>query len=411
MSGKQSLSKADIPVLDGLNQSDVERTLAGMKRFLSRSMWVGSTNFYASGVPEKLRQSAPDTDAKKRNLAQFIAGSAALHASDGWSYLGRSIAALLCGDAHRGLHLAYYAELRAALSILAGAGIGIFDRKHYVISDANKTRELKTGQGTHTTAWLALQKWASRQSSGALFASIVRPEGLTLEEWFHSHGGASALAPQAQAWLMQWGMDLQLAINDRDARNESSYRPDGIPDTWVTGAPEALDFVQDMWSLLEPGAKSEFETLDLHVLRLAAEKAYYGQTGCAAIATDLRYQHFVDGLLEPHSFADSTKNRLKGFLLRKSVSDDPQIFAYARSKPDHSQSDVYAVMARAVFLLRIAVGSTQALLGKAGVEPSDLKFWQSKVGVSRGLWPPDTPPTHLADLWADVEDSIREWGE
>ena len=408
MSGNQNLSGSDIPILEGLDKTDVERTLAGVRRFLRNSRWVGKSNFYAGGVSGKLRISQPDTPAKKRNLAQFIASSAALHASDGWSYLGRSISTLLCGDAHRSLHLAYYAELRAALSILASAGIGVFDKKHYVISDVNSTRKLTTGQGTHVTAWLALKHWAGRPGSGNLFASIVRPEGLTLEQWFHSHGGASALAPQAQSWLMQWGMDLEFSINDREARNESSYRPDGIPDTWMCQPAEVLDFVEDMWNLLEPGAGSEFANLDLHILRLASGKAYRGQSGKTANAASQGYQRFVEGLLRPHGFTDSTRNRLRDFLLRNSVPNDPIVFLQAQRIPKHSQSDVYAVLARAVFLLRIASGSTQQLFSKAGIEASELEFWKTEVGVSRGLWAPNSEPTHLTDLWADVEDSIGE---
>lgn len=408
MSGHQNLSALDIPILNGLKRADVEKTLAGTKAFLRRSRWVGKNNTYAADVSEKLRISSPISPLMKRHLAQFIAASATLHASDGWSYIGRSVATLLCGDPHRALHLAYYAELRAALSVLASGGIGVFDKRHYVISAANSTRKLTTGQGTHVTAWLALQHWASRPSSGNLFASIVRPEGLSLEQWFHSHGGASALAPQAQAWLMQWGMDLQFAIDDREARNSSSYRPDGIPGTWASRAPEALDFVEDMWSLLEPSVGSEFEKLDLHILRLATEKAYLGQNGKVASAGDPNYQKFIDLLLMPHAFPSSTIIRLKAFLLRASVPDDPPIFVEARSKPNDCPGDVYAMLSRAVFLLRIASGSAQDLLRQAGIGSTDLEFWQFEVGISRGLWAPSSSPPHVTDLWADVEESIRE---
>jgi len=60
-------------------------------------------------------------------LSEYIAASCLLHCSDGWSYLGRAISALLRGDPHRARHLAYYAELRAATALLAKVGVSSID--------------------------------------------------------------------------------------------------------------------------------------------------------------------------------------------------------------------------------------------------------------------------------------------
>lgn len=408
MSRRPVLTASDKALLQGLNRSDVEQTMAGLKPFLRRSLWIGSSNYYLRDVVGKLGRAQPGTPLRHRHLAQYIAASVTLHANDGWSYLGRSVACLLAGDTHRALHLAYYAELRAAMSLLASTAVGIFNRHHYAIGGVNTTCRLRTRQGTHVMTWLALEAWARRPESGALFSSLVCPEGLTLDDWFQPQGGASVLAPQAKAWFMQWGMDLGLAMKDREARNGSSYRPDGVPVTWEVSAADALEFVRDMWSLLEPSSTSGFEQIDRHIFRLAIERYYRGLTGRQPNSSDRAYIALVNTTLAAQSLATMTQGRLRRFLLRQDVPDDPQIFIHSRSRPDHSQTDAFAVMSRAVLLSRIATGSAQSLLARVGIEASMLGFWWQQLGEARGLWAPGASPEALSDLWADIEASLRE---
>ncbi|MBY8823179.1 hypothetical protein [Sphingomonas colocasiae] len=405
---KPKLLQQDKLTIRGLNRANVELTVAGLKPFLERSKWIGSTNHYGKDVVRRLKAGVPGTPERKRHLAQYIAASVALHANDGWSYLGRAIACILAGDTHRALHLAYYAELRAAMSLLASAGVGVFDKQHYVISGTNSTSKLRAQNGTHIMAWLALEEWSRRPASGALFSSLVRPEGLTLDEWFHPQGGASSLAPQAKAWFMQWGMDLGLASKDREARNESSYRPDGVPTTWEVGSKDGLEFVRDMWSALEPSSASSFEQIDRHILRLAVERHHFSVTNRQASAADATYVALVNGIVEAQSLATATEQRLKSFLLRQSAPTDPQIFRCSAIKPGNPQSDAFAVMARAVLLLRIATGAAHLLLNRAGFDANLLGFWWQKLGEARGLWRPGAAPAALTDLWADVEESLRD---
>lgn len=403
-----ALHALDRAAIAALLRSQMELTTAGLKPFLKRSLWVGKTNYYAHDVVARLKAALPTSVVQKRNLAQYIAASVALHSNDGWSYLGRSVACLLAGDTHRALHLAYYAELRAAMSLLASAGIGVFNSQHFVVAAANTTAKLRAGHGTHVVTWLALEEWSQQPASGALFAQLIRPEGRTLEEWFHAQGGASTLAPQAKAWFMQWGMDLAMATNDRDARNESSYRPDGVPTTWEPKAKEGLEFVRDMWSALEPSATSSFEQIDRHILRLAMERYYAGLSGKVASSADPAFVTLVEATISAQSLANAAEVRLRKFLLRQSAADDPLIFQHSAIHAGSPQTDAFAVMSRAVLLLRVATGSAHDLLYQAGFDASALSFWWQKLGEARGLWKPGSPPAALSDLWADIEDSLRE---
>ncbi len=402
------LSQTDKAAIGALDRSDIEVTTAGLKQFLKRSTWIGSTNYYAPDVVARLKKELPTTPQRKRNLAQYIAASVTLHANDGWSYLGRAIGCLLVGDSHRALHLAYYAELRAAMSLLASAGIGIFSTQHFLVSAANSTSKLRLTTGTHLMAWLSLEEWAQSAASGDVFADLIRPDSRPLDDWFQQQGGATTLAPQAKAWFMQWGMDLSLGLKDRDARNESSYRPDGMPTTWDICAKDSLSFVRDMWSTLEPSATSSFDQIDRHILRLATERYYFGKTGKKPTANDRSFVALVNDVLAAQNLPSVTETRLREFLLRQSAPSDPLIFKYSAVKPGAPETDAFAVISRAVLLLRLATGSANRVLNSVGFDASFLSFWWKGLGETRGLWEPGSPPTVLGDLWADIEDSLKD---
>ena len=406
-----SLSESDKAAIRSLKQSDIEQTTAGLRRFINNSSWIGKNNYYNDNVVSRLKKSAPTTKTHKRNLAQYIDASVTLHANDGWSYLGRAASCILSGDSHRAVHLAYYAELRAAMSLLAGSGIGIFNQKHFIIPQANLTTKLETKYGTHVVAWLALEEWSQLSTSGELFAEIVRPDGGTLDQWFQSLGGANTLAARAKSWFMQWGMDIGLGTMDREARNESSYRPDGVPITWIADAKVSLDFIRDMWRLLEPSTTSSFEQIDRHILRLAIESFFRGSKGKKVTTNNYDFEIMVNKTISTMSLLPSTEERLKKFLHRQVSPTNPLVFYYSAEKPGKSTTGALAVFSRALLLLRLATGSAHRLLDNSGIDAETLSFWWTRLGESRGIWDPGTPPSDLHDLWADVEQSLNEISE
>jgi hypothetical protein len=404
---KPTLDNADKPEITAARRPEVEVTLAGLKPFLKKSRWVGKTNRYATQSAKRVTSDYARNKLRPRNLAQYIAASATLHTNDGWSYLGRSIAALLAGDAHRALHLAYYAELRAAMALLAGAGVGVFNRRHAVITAKNSVAKLRTREGTHVIAWLALHQWSRSPTSGALLASLISVEGLSLEDWFSTLGGAARLAPQARSWFMQWGMDLRFAMKDREARNESSYRPDGVPETLALNPADTLDFVRELWRVLEPRETSSFEQIDRYILRLALETHYRSTTGQESSPSDPNFISLIRSTVASQNLPSQTENLLGKFLLRQVASQDSPVFQFASEKPG-SATNPFSVLSRATLLLRAATGSCRDLLARAGLNGGELSFWWKELGVLRGLWEPGNEPDELTDLWADIRDFVLE---
>jgi hypothetical protein len=251
-----ALNTRDYGAIQALKRKDVENTLSTLQIFTPEKRWIGSRNRYAVDTISRIKtEVAAGSLTKPHQLAQYIAASSVLHCTDGWSYLGKAISCLLRGDPHRARHLAYYAELRAAMSLLAASGVGVLNNRHFVIDAPNSVAKLIDQSGTHDFAWNCLEYWSTQPASGDIFASIVRPHGRALDDWLTPLGGGHVIAPQAKDWFLKWGMDLALPREDKNARNESSYRPDGMPDSWCLDTATTLEFARDVWVALEPIAR------------------------------------------------------------------------------------------------------------------------------------------------------------
>lgn len=404
------INLADQAIIAAL-RPHVEATLGKSQRFMRESGWTAKSNQYSKNVIQQIEDDDRNNAVRNpRHLAQYISSSSILHCMDGWSYLGRSLYSSLRGDPHRAIHLAYYAELRAAMALLACEGIGVFKKSHFAVVSPNRARKLHTRAPTHVFAWDCLEHWGNLPSSGQLLGRLIRPEGRNLLDWFNPIGGAGALAPQAQAWFLQWGMDLGKLAKDRDARNESSYRPDGLPRMWNLCSAKALQFVRSVWQSLEPSALALFGEIDRHIFRIALENAFRGQSGKKRLESEA-YGAFVDRVLNPQNLADGVAAGWKDFLLRHAVPDDLELIQLSRNAPISAPDDYAGMAARATLLLRVASGSVAELLNEAGVSSKLIEFWWGAVGNARGLWETPLQSENLLDLWADIHGSIEKVGE
>jgi hypothetical protein len=241
-----------------------------------------------------------------------------------------------------------------------------------------------------------------------LFANLVRPEGRTLNDWFLPHGGTGPLAAQARQWFLQWGMDLSFASKDRNARNESSYRPDGIPVSWIVSSSATLEFVQDLWATLEPSKLATFEGIDKYILRLALERHFSAKTNKQPSPQNAGFVTLVEATIKAQGFAVAAETRWRDFLLRNTITLDPMIFANSALQLGNPATDHLAVISRAVLLLRLATDSAHSLLQQAGLDSTALAFWWRSVGEARGLWNSASPPMAPDDLWADVQDALDD---
>ncbi len=408
-SRKHSLARRDRARIRSLSRANVETTFAELQRFTAKSIWVGRGNRYSQNTLQKISSDAKAGFIRSpRQLAQYISASSVLHCSDGWGYLGKALSSLLRGDPHRARHLAYYAELRAALALLAAEGIGIFNSRHFLINAAHSVVRLETRRKTHDVVWDCLDYWGSLPRSGDLFARVVTPYGRTLDDWFTPLGGGNVVAPQAKIWFRQWGMDLRTFADDRDARNVSSYRPDGIPSAWYLSAPDILTFVQELWGIFQPSANSTFDVIDTHILRIALESTFRGQTGSEPRADRVGFRRWASGVITYQTLSQAAAAYWTQILDRELLPNDPTIFSLSAKPPEFEGNSHLAIISRAALLLRIAAGSTAQLIQAAGLTRESVEFWWDRLGQGRGLWDGPREDGSLTDLWADIEPLLRD---
>jgi hypothetical protein len=324
------------------------------------------------------------------DLLEVIAVRGPLHAIDGWSYLGRAFASLLSGQAHSARHLAYYAELRAALSILASSGIGVFNRRNAVI-DATGNFQILSEIPTHDMAWLALSEWSTFSSSTVrLMSPIQLHSGSILDPFRAFFPGHTAAA--ASDLMANLGFDLLQGAVDRDQRNWSSYQPSALAPLRTRPADDAA-FLRMFWQAFRPNGLE----LERHLLRrlLETEARIHGTE---VYEYEHRFAGMDDGLKAVLPFQ---------FLTRE---DDPVDHPFMLEVANQDlPASPYAMLCRAALLLRFASGMAEENLRAAGVQPAvHLSNWWQTFGSDHGLWTPGTPPDSPADLWQDIQVALDD---
>jgi hypothetical protein len=370
-----------------------------MQRFRS---WLRKRNRYRAGCTkqytEDLKTSPPSVDVN--DLVAYISASSPTHVIDGWACLGRAVDATLRGDQYSAVHMAYYAELRAAMSLLAAEGVGVFDNWHAILPRAGgylayprtAPKPKDRGAGTHAVVWPVLEYWSGLQRASDLLDRLVSPEAVTLTDWLGVAGRPLSTRALAKRWLSAWGVELASLDDDQSLRNLASYRPSEYRKPDALDVHETVRFVEDLWTLFEPGGDGRFPQLERHLLRRAWRRLP---------TTPVRPSD-----IERLGFSAAEAVRWASFL-RDTQDPMPLALAESRSAIDGPRCHI-EVISRAALLLFVASASARTLLAETQYSSSDLMFWWAEDGARRGMWLRNSVPSSLADLWADVAERIAE---
>jgi hypothetical protein len=380
---------------------------AGMLRvagYIEDAFWLPPQNSYLLKTVRKidLQAKSKPPKFKKKPLTDYVAISCALHCIDGWSYLARAFGALVQGDSDAVRHLGYYAELRAAMALLASQGTGIFSERHVII-DKNGMCHLFAGRnGTHKAVWLFLEYWGERQVASAMVKRIVKPGNRPLSDWIPSFG-VGPVTPRliAQRWWKLWGLDLKRLSRDRDARNESSYRPTQLRNTATISTQVVADFIAEFWRIFQPWPPN-FGMLDAHLLRKIWQETFL-------LSRSLPITDPAFGLQVEFALSQVQPTAMSGITWATFLQDtnESMLLRYAGRSDDSSAPDHHLqVLSRAALLLRLASGASEKLFESASVGRAKLDFWSSQYGLARGFWNNGGQPADMLDLWQDVEEAL-----
>lgn len=419
MGKKPVLTKTEKDKLRKASTTVVGAELSNMKHIFSRGKWINKTNKYRTNSLSSLKNPL-----NSQQMLQYLAASVPLHCSDGWKFLGQAISSLKYGDPYICCHLAYYAELRAAMSLLASQGVGVFSTTH-VIAEAsricmkispqgNRARgaNSKAARGTHKFVWVALQHWGELQRSADLVGKVIRPHGISLEIWLSAYSPAS-IHPIAIKWLKTWGVDLKYLFDDQFLRNDSSYRPNHIANLPSNNSVNICSFMTSLWRLFEPSSSFEFTDIDNYLLRLSIEMQFEAITGGPPNSNLENYKLRVIQMLDRLAIDGAKKTYYERFLAREILPNDPAVILNSQKLGTTEDPEFHLqVLSRAALMLRLATGSVANCFSNNGINRSDISFWINSCGLSRGFWHPSMPPEDMRDLWDDVSDAcdiLESW--
>lgn len=372
------------------------RTNFGHKR------WLSKTNRYGVKLLTRLGMDKKSGTVRHAALREYLAASGPAHVIDGWSNLARSADALLRGDASAAIHLAYYAELRAAVALLGLDGIGVFGRTHAVVESSGGVT-LFDAAGTHSFVWPALDWWSRPKSVQKLLLGLLRSGGITVWDWLVGFKAGTNATPVGRQWLATWGLDLRQLSQDHFSRNEVSYRPSRFRSVSPAPTLEVVDFVASLWRLLEPSSNGNFDNLDRFLMRIAIERAFQGVTGATSATQPQQFDAAVGAMLQHLGIDQANANALTRFLRREDHGVDPRpIRAAMETTFSGDGALAMQVMSRAALLLRLATASAQQFLRSAQITQADLAFWWQVFGVERGFWISQGQPGQVSDSWADI---------
>jgi hypothetical protein len=380
--------------------------------------WLSGANHYQLNAAGKLRAVNRVTmiNPQSADLTQYISISTLIHNLDGWTYLGESIGAYLDGNNAGALHLAYYAELRGALSFLACQGIGIFESKHYYVDcngqcyKFNKDGNFKSnvGSGTHQITWSILEEWARQNSNIEYFTKNIFVKGISIYDWLSEFLGNPASIAMAATGIIQqllstWCMDIQELTKDRNARNFCSYSPQKI----MPPANHAFDMklrdIIDLTKLLEPSGPTEkYKLLDSYILKSVLILGYQQVLGSPG-DFDARIQNTCANL-------GVTDIELLGLL--RGENRLHKVFIEGKGPALNTSDQVFPfpIICRALLTSRIATMACFHLIKNTGINKTDLEFWIGEIMESDGLGD-FASIGDLADLWIDKKEAIDEIGK
>lgn len=395
--------------------TDIVNALSRASANFRLNKFLDVSNSYQVGVAASVKSlmAGAGVGVSHPDLAESVAVSSILHLYDGWSYLAEALKASFRTDDSIARHLAYYAELRASLSVLACHGVGIFGHQHIVVGSGEKIHKFSKN-GTHVAAWEALEEWSKTGESGSMIGSEIQAFGKPLNDWIVAFQGTSTPSLIGVEWVEKWGIDLCSFSADRQTRNEVSYGVD-FNHLKACHTPKTIEpWLREIWLSSEPGGSS-FALLDKYLIRSTLESIYESKFKDPSHTLEESRECLREKMMNACITIGLTSSDIVDFFIRDVCEEDLIVMQLAKSRSAVQDPLQYQeVLSRAFLLLRLSSASVKALLRKARLNVDDLAFWWTKTCQASGLWDYTAPLgsiDEVKDLWADTSVSLEEFSE
>ncbi|MEW5891767.1 MAG: hypothetical protein AB1697_01280 [Pseudomonadota bacterium] len=198
--------------------------------------------------------------------ARTLAAEQIAHLVEGWRYCASAFHACLVHASDNAQHFAYYAELRAALSLFSGSGIRIKQGDGFCLDERGSRCEIQKGK-THDLVWAFWPEWVKRDDAAALLRQITLLPGVSLADFEES---LSVLGIDRS--LYGWGYDLvQVGKDDSLARNVASYDAFWVSRPLAHMTEADFELLRELWELLLPD--NDRWRFDIELIRFLVRRA------------------------------------------------------------------------------------------------------------------------------------------
>lgn len=333
---------------------------------------------------------------------EVLAGEHIIHMVECWRYLSSAMYAYLNNEEQHAIHLGYYAELRAVLSLYAGSGIQAnknYEKNeppYWIDEDGNKN-SLKNKIKTHDFAWEVWKKWTARSDAkDLLLNSIFLQPGVSLNN-FIPH----LCLFKPDALLKTWGYDLLKLNEDHLARNIASYQAYWGKSPLTRMRRDQIEFAQELARLF---TKAETGLLfDKMLILYLIHGTLNSQVGeeemeSADLLQTKSLKELIAGVARSSGIDE---NSLKSHLEVSSLKAF-NIFDKAKQGEVHIEN----ILARAAFLARLAMLSVNKNVASSGNQ--NVKFWVQHWLEHCGCWVPNDE-VEPEDLETDYREAIDEF--
>lgn len=394
---RKKKQKFSVDKLRYANQSAVVESLREMKKIFLQGDWLSKRNRYRVDTINRLKVDVEKKKINSKYISTYIGISSIQHCYDGWKYLGRAVSSAVNIDLNNARHLAYYAELRAAISILSSQGIGVFNDRHIIIGK-NQVYDRKS-PGTHPMTWEALGYFANQRKSSSSLLSIIQPNQNSLGEWLNNFGINTYQEKLGKEWLYAWGLDIKRFSLDRESRNNLSYRPSQINDKYQIDLQYLIEIVNSIW---ESSEFPTFKKIDSHLLKQSLIRSFELITATKVKNNSKEYEKRIRSLIT--NLAPSGYSADFWFEFLTNVNENSMLVKEAFGTAElHEPNHYIQMISRAFILLRIASGYVRQNMLSAGISGEEFKFWWRPLIKYLGYTNSDVEIDELNDvLFSDV---------
>lgn len=299
------------------------------------------------------------------------------HFVDGWRYFASAMSAFLNNSKGGAVHFSYYAELRAAMSLLAYSGIRVRQGELWYLNVHGHKIDIDNGR-THTAAWKFWDNWVGRSDATGLFRSKVRVSANV--NLGHVADAVSFFDSTMQ--LGGWGADLIALSGDHDSRNTASYETSIVERSLSRAGGSERDLIAGLWKLMRKSAPGcEFDVmLARYLVKCSIDSVCSAETiDDEKVSADDHFNKIANKI----SAATGERPGVVSDYLRPDDGDDFSVFELASSVDVAAEN----VLCRAFCLLRVSMLALDASLTASG--KPDAADWIKNWLDHAGIWSAD----------------------